>query len=211
MANGFFDLGRQKFGDGQMSWIRDTWKLALIDTNDHTINLATDEFLSDIAGAAIVATSGALTSLTNVGGVLDAADVVLGSVTGDQSEALVIYHEVPTASGTGDTVSVADGNGLVTFDDAAGLFVAGMERGFISFSGMSNGANNGAFYVERYVSSTQVILYNPAGLAETSSFSWQTESPLALAIDTATGLPVTPNSGDITIAWDSGANKIAKL
>ncbi len=27
-------------------------------------------------------------------------------------------------------------------------------------------------------------------------------------IDGATGLPVTPNGGDITIAWDDGANKI---
>ncbi len=30
-------------------------------------------------------------------------------------------------------------------------------------------------------------------------------------IDTATNLPVTPNGGDITIAWDSGANRIFKL
>jgi hypothetical protein len=30
-------------------------------------------------------------------------------------------------------------------------------------------------------------------------------------VDTATGLPVTPNGGDITITWDSGANKIFKL
>lgn len=30
-------------------------------------------------------------------------------------------------------------------------------------------------------------------------------------IDSATGLPITPNSGDITIAWDTGANKIFKL
>lgn len=36
-------------------------------------------------------------------------------------------------------------------------------------------------------------------------------SPLIAVIDTATGLPVTPNGGDITIAWDSGANKIFKL
>jgi len=35
---------------------------------------------------------------------------------------------------------------------------------------------------------------------------------LAIArIDTATGLPCTPNGGDITIAWDAGANKIFKL
>lgn len=30
-------------------------------------------------------------------------------------------------------------------------------------------------------------------------------------LDTATGLPVTPNGGDITIQWDAGANKIFKL
>lgn len=36
-------------------------------------------------------------------------------------------------------------------------------------------------------------------------------SPLIAAIDTATGLPVTPNGGDISIVFDSGANKIFKL
>lgn len=30
-------------------------------------------------------------------------------------------------------------------------------------------------------------------------------------IDAATNLPVTPNGGDITSAWDNGANKIFKL
>jgi hypothetical protein len=30
-------------------------------------------------------------------------------------------------------------------------------------------------------------------------------------IDTATGLPVTLNGGDVTAQWDSGANKIFKL
>jgi hypothetical protein len=30
-------------------------------------------------------------------------------------------------------------------------------------------------------------------------------------IDTATGLPVTPNGGDITVTWDNGSNKIFKL
>ena len=36
-------------------------------------------------------------------------------------------------------------------------------------------------------------------------------SPLIAYIDTGTGLPVTPNGGDITIQWDGGANKIFKL
>ena len=36
-------------------------------------------------------------------------------------------------------------------------------------------------------------------------------SGLICYIDTGTGLPVTPNGGDINVAWDSGANKIFKL
>lgn len=30
-------------------------------------------------------------------------------------------------------------------------------------------------------------------------------------IDTGTNLPIVPNGGDVTIAWDNGANKIFKL
>lgn len=48
-----------------------------------------------------------------------------------------------------------------------------------------------------------VVLYDHTGTDGTSA--------LVANIDTATGLPVTPNGGDITIAWDSGANKIFKL
>lgn len=36
-------------------------------------------------------------------------------------------------------------------------------------------------------------------------------SPLIAYIDVATGLPVTPNGGDINVTWDSGPNKIFKL
>jgi len=49
----------------------------------------------------------------------------------------------------------------------------------------------------------QIHLFKDTGTASTS--------PLIACIDTATGLPCTPNGGDITIAWDNGANKIFKL
>jgi hypothetical protein len=39
----------------------------------------------------------------------------------------------------------------------------------------------------------------------------ESTSRLICNIDSATGLPVTPNGGDITVAWDDGANKIFKL
>ena len=48
-----------------------------------------------------------------------------------------------------------------------------------------------------------VVLYKDTTDAATSN--------LIAYIDTATGLPVTPNGGDITVQWDDGANKIFKL
>lgn len=48
-----------------------------------------------------------------------------------------------------------------------------------------------------------IILYKHTGTESTSQ--------LIAYIDTATGIPVTPNGGDIIILWDNGANKIFKL
>lgn len=48
-----------------------------------------------------------------------------------------------------------------------------------------------------------LIIYKDTGVAGTS--------PLIVAIDNYTGLPVTPNGTDIPVAWDNGANKIFKL
>ena len=48
-----------------------------------------------------------------------------------------------------------------------------------------------------------IVLYHDTGNASTSE--------LIAVIDTATGIPCTPNGGDITITWDNGANKIFAL
>lgn len=37
------------------------------------------------------------------------------------------------------------------------------------------------------------------------------DSALVFNIDTATGLPITPNGADITVVWDSGSNRIFRL
>jgi hypothetical protein len=39
----------------------------------------------------------------------------------------------------------------------------------------------------------------------------ESTSRLIFNHDTGTGFPTTPNGGDITVAWDNGANKIFKL
>jgi len=135
MANALYDKARKAFLDKDIDMLDDNIKVVLVDTNDYTVDLAAHDFLDDIPSGARVATSGNLASKTTTAGVFDAADVTLSSVTGDQSEALVIYRDSGSAG------------------------------------------------------SSQLIAY----------------------IDTATGLPVTPNGGDITISWDNGANKIFKL
>lgn len=51
--------------------------------------------------------------------------------------------------------------------------------------------------------SEALVLYKDTGVAGSSI--------LICYIDTATGLPVIPNSGPIAITWDPGSNKIFKL
>lgn len=52
--------------------------------------------------------------------------------------------------------------------------------------------------------SEALVIYADLGSADT-------DKPLIAYIDLATGLPITPNSGNIVIQWDNGANKIFKL
>lgn len=48
-----------------------------------------------------------------------------------------------------------------------------------------------------------IVIYADTGSEATS--------PLIAYIDTATGLPITPNGGDIIVTWDNGTNKIFKV
>lgn len=135
MANALFNKGREGFATGAVNWTSDDIRVILIDVQDYTVNLATHDFLDDIPVAARVAVSASLTGKTATDGIVDAADVTFTAVTGDQSEALVIYKHTGTES------------------------------------------------------TSRLLAY----------------------MDTATGLPVTPNGGNITVTWDNGTNKIFKL
>lgn len=132
MANALFAFYREQSLRADVD-LDDSIVLVFVDHADDTPVPATDDFLDDITAPARVATSGAFASKTFTGGVFDAADTVLTSVTGDPFESIVIYNNTPGTEATKD---------LIAF------------------------------------------------------------------IDTATGLPTTPNGADITVQWDSGANRI---
>ena len=64
-------------------------------------------------------------------------------------------------------------------------------------------ANDVTFTAVSGASIEAIIIYVDSGTEATS--------PLIAFIDTATGLPITPNGGDIIATWDNGTNKIFKV
>ena len=97
MANALFDFGRESFLKGDIDWVNDTIKCTLIDAADYTVALSTHDYYNDVATAARVAT-GTLASKTATAGVADADDLTLSTVTGDVSEALLIWQDTTVES-----------------------------------------------------------------------------------------------------------------
>ena len=133
MANVLYPKWKEALleGDAGADIMNGDVKVALIDTDDYTYD-ASHEFLDDVPGGAIVATSPNLASKTNTDGVFDADDVTLPEVEGDESEALIIYVDSgdPETSRlvayidtgvTGIPVTPNGGNIILTFD-ASGIF-----------------------------------------------------------------------------------------
>lgn len=87
MANALYPLARQGFASAQFNWLTDDIRTAFV-TSGYVYS-DTDEFYTDL-GANVLADSANMAAKTNVGGVLDAADLTVavpaGTVTG-----LVVY------------------------------------------------------------------------------------------------------------------------
>jgi hypothetical protein len=107
-------------------------KAVLIDTDDYTFSAAHDD-LVDVAAGSRVATSPNLTSKTFTGGVFDAADPVFPTVSGDVSEAVILYVDTGVEAtsrlicyidtfSAGMPVTPIGGNITVQWD-ASGIFI----------------------------------------------------------------------------------------
>ena len=95
MANVLYASAKKLFLDGDIDLLNDTIKVALIDTNDVSYSAAHD-FYDDIS-AGVVGTPVALASKTTTAGAFDSADPTWSAVTGDVSEAIVIYKDTGVA------------------------------------------------------------------------------------------------------------------
>jgi len=96
----------------------------------------------------------------------------------------IAYASVPTAARVGMSVaSLGSRTATSGIADAADTL-------FTAVSGPTVGA---------------VVIFGSTATANASDW------PMIAYIDTATGLPVGPNGGDITVQWDNATNKIFKL
>lgn len=104
MANALYDKGREAFLKGQINWIDDTIKVALVKTplpgaspatDEYKVNLTTHQFLSSVPIASVLSTETLIRSDADghaTNGVANAADITFTNVTG-KIGALVIYKQ----------------------------------------------------------------------------------------------------------------------
>jgi len=99
MANALYNTYKQDLLNKVFDMDTDTIKASLIDSADYTFSAAHDEYSGgarDVPAVAIVAESGALTSPTIVNGTFDTADFTWTSVSGDVSEAIILWDDTLT-------------------------------------------------------------------------------------------------------------------
>ena len=137
MGNALYDHGRENFLQGSIDWDADDIRVKSLDEDDHTVNLATDEDVADLAANSDEFASGALATKTEFLGTADADDLTpaFATASGDKFESIIVFL----------------------------------------FSGAEAG---------------DMLICN---------------------IDTATGLPLTPDGNNIDITWSSGGDKIFTL
>lgn len=99
MANSFYDTFKQGLLNKEFDLDTDVIKATLIDSADYTYSAAHDFYgggTPDVAAGAKVAESAALTSPTITNGTFDTADFTWSTVSGDQSEAIILWDDTIT-------------------------------------------------------------------------------------------------------------------
>lgn len=157
---------------------------------------------------AVVGTPQTLANKANVNGALDADDALFTAVTGATVEALALYKDTGTPS-TSRMIALLDGHQIVTCSAqaAASATTVNVER---LAAGIPNGTvlgfSNGA-------SATLSALANAGDrtLTVTALAAIITSGSRADAPATGSGLPVTPNGGNISVAFAALPAGILKL
>lgn len=203
MTNTLYTKAREGFANAAINWLSDTIKIALV-SSAYTPNIATDQFWSSVV-ANVIGTPQTLTSKTNVGGVLDAADPTFTAVPSIATYA-VVWKDTGTNS-TSPVIGIIDGKVSVT---AAALANTGATS--IVIDPLTAALANGSTVVFGGVTATLTALAAVGDRTLTvSALSGSVAQGTVGTSSSQGGIPTTTTGADITITFDNGANKILKL
>ena len=107
MSNQLYPKFKESLLGGDISLDTDAIKAVLIDSASYTPNFTTDQYLSSIPVGARISTSANLTAKTITDGIFDAGNVTFSSVTGNQSEVVVLYKDTGV-EGTSNLIYYCD-------------------------------------------------------------------------------------------------------
>lgn len=153
-------------------------------------------------------------SLVNLGtktvtaGVANAATTTFTSVTGSSVEGIAILKDTGTPSSS-RMIALITGKHIVT-----AAVLASSSATTIVVDPLTAAIPNGTVLAFSNGASATLSSLASAGdrsLAVSALAANVTAASRALAPATGSGLPVTPNGGNIVITWDTGVNKIFKL
>lgn len=210
MSNALFEKGREGFLGGDVDWDADTIKATLVDMDDisaaKVITGATNATPIVITATSHGYSNGDIVSIYGVGGNSAANGVFkVANVTTNTFE--LTTRAGSNVAGSGAYTSGGRVMNLTSadfFDDIAsgGRIATATLASKTKTNGVADAADVTYSAVTGDVSEA-IIIWKDTGTESTSR--------LIAFIQNATGLPVTPNGGDITIAWDNGLYKIFML
>jgi hypothetical protein len=168
-------------------------------------NTVGTRFWDAFDGGLVGALSGNLATKTVVNGVADADDVTFTAVSGASVEAVAIIQDTGTPS-TSRMAVLITGKQIVTVNTAlaagTALLVEPIKYGI---------PNSTVIPFSSGQSATLTALANAGDRVLTVTSTTIAIGARGQAPATGSGLPVTPNGGNIVVTFDSGPNKIFKL
>lgn len=112
----------------------DTIKITLVDTADYTFSAAHQDHADLVAVAAAAVSNATLGTITTTSGTLDSADPTFSAVTGDVSEAVVMWKD-STVSSTSPLILYLDtfSSGMPVTPNGGDINVTVNPSGWFSF------------------------------------------------------------------------------
>jgi hypothetical protein len=162
---------------------------------------------SELSGC-LVGSKTNLSGESAASGVANASTLTFTSVSGNACQAIALFKDTGTAS-TSKLIALISGDFIVTCSkttssSATSLPVDPLKYGIPTATVLTFSNGNA-------VTLSGAAAAGDRALSVSSTAATITAGNVALAPQTSSGLPVTPNGNNIVVTWDTGSNKIFKL